>query len=151
MNSSYTWFQWNLSSNERRDMYIYACACIWYILCMKNLKNIDKYSKELPWSFYPEAVDANVLVGIFFFFFFGLLVLSRATPSTYGGSQARGRTGAVTAGLRHSHSNAGSEPAVSSTYTTAHSKARSLTRWVRPGIEPATSWKFLVRFVSAAP
>ena len=47
--------------------------------------------------------------------------------------------------------------ATSSTYTTAHSIAGSLTYWVRPGIEPvrpeiepATSW-FLVRFVSAAP
>ena len=33
------------------------------------------------------------------------------------------------------------------TYTTAHSKAGSLTHWVRPGFEPETSW-FLVRFVN---
>ena len=51
----------------------------------------------------------------------------------YGGSQARGRIGATAARLHHSHSKAG-----------------SLTHWVRPGIEPATSW-FLVGFVSAAP
>ena len=31
-------------------------------------------------------------------------------------------------------------------YTTAHSNTRSLTHWVRPGIEPTTSW-FLVRFI----
>ena len=31
-------------------------------------------------------------------------------PTEYGGSQARGRIGAVAAGLYHSHSNAGSEP-----------------------------------------
>ena len=43
----------------------------------------------------------------FFFFFFGLL---RATPVAYGGSQARGLIGAVAASLRHSHSNARSEP-----------------------------------------
>ena len=30
-------------------------------------------------------------------------------PAVYGGSQARGRIGAVAAGLRQSHSNAGSE------------------------------------------
>ena len=36
------------------------------------------------------------------------------------------------------------------TYTTAHSNARSLTHWVRPGIEPTTSW-FLAGFVSAVP
>ena len=35
-------------------------------------------------------------------------------------------------------------------YTTAHSNARSLTRWARPGIIPATSW-FLGGFVSAEP
>ena len=34
--------------------------------------------------------------------------LSRATPMTYGGSQARGRIGATAAGLHHSYSNAGS-------------------------------------------
>ena len=32
----------------------------------------------------------------------------------------------------------------------SHSNTESLTHWVRPGIEPATSW-FLVRFVSTAP
>ena len=42
---------------------------------------------------------------IFFFFF----VFSRAEQVAYGGSQARGLIGAVATGLRHSHSNAGSE------------------------------------------
>ena len=35
--------------------------------------------------------------------------------------------------------------AVSATYTTAHGSAISLTQWVRPGIEPVSSW-ILVRF-----
>ena len=40
-----------------------------------------------------------------------LLFFFRAVPVAYGGSQARGRRiGATTAGLYHSHSNAGSEP-----------------------------------------
>ena len=34
----------------------------------------------------------------------------RAAPTAYGGSQARGRIGAVAAGLHHSHSHAESEP-----------------------------------------
>ena len=38
---------------------------------------------------------------------------------------------------------------MSATYITAHGNAGSLTHWVRPGIEPATSW-FLVGFISAA-
>ena len=32
------------------------------------------------------------------------------------------------------------------TYTTAHGNARSLTHWLRPGIEPASSW-ILVEFI----
>ena len=36
-------------------------------------------------------------------------LLFRAAPAAYGGSQARGRVGAIAAGLHHSHSNAGSE------------------------------------------
>ena len=35
--------------------------------------------------------------------------LFRAIPAAYRGSQARGRMGAVAAGLRHGHSNTGSE------------------------------------------
>ena len=41
-----------------------------------------------------------------FFFFFAF---SRSTPAAYGGSQARGRIGAIAAGLHHRHSDAGSE------------------------------------------
>ena len=66
----------------------------------------------------------------FFLFFFCLSAFSRSTPTAYGGSQARGLIGDVAAGLRQSHSNAG-----------------SLTHWARPGIKPETSW-FLVGFVN---
>ena len=45
----------------------------------------------------------------FFFFFFCLFAISRAAHVAYGGSQARGPIGAIAAGLRHSHSNMGSE------------------------------------------
>ena len=53
----------------------------------------------------------------FSFFFFCLFVvvvvivvaISCAAPAAYGGSQARGRIGAVATSLRQSHSNAGSE------------------------------------------
>ena len=44
------------------------------------------------------------------FIFIYLFSLFRAAPTAYGGSQDRGRSGAVAAGLHHSHSNAGSEP-----------------------------------------
>ena len=44
-----------------------------------------------------------------FSFVFCLFAISRATPVAYGGSQARCLIRAVAAGLRQSHSNAGSE------------------------------------------
>ena len=47
---------------------------------------------------------AELLVHFPFF-----LLLFRATPATYGSSQARGRIGVTAAGLCHSHSNARSE------------------------------------------
>ena len=43
--------------------------------------------------------------GLPFFFF----AISRAAPTAYGGSQARGLIGAVATGLRQNHSNTGSE------------------------------------------
>ena len=43
---------------------------------------------------------------VFFFFFWPFL---GPLPVAYGGSQARGRIGAVAAGLHHSHSNAESK------------------------------------------
>ena len=46
------------------------------------------------------AGDGLDLVGFFF-------AISWAAPAAYGGSQARGQMGAVAAGLRQSHSNAG--------------------------------------------
>ena len=50
------------------------------------------------------------LLCCFVLFCFCLLSFFRAALTAYGGSQARGLIGVVAAGLRHSHSNAGSEP-----------------------------------------
>ena len=79
---------------------------------------------------------------MFFVFVFCLL---RATLVVYGGSQARDPTGAVAASLCHSHRQ--KIRAESSTHTTSHGNARSLTHWARPGIEPKSSW-MLVRLVN---
>ena len=67
----------------------------------------------------------------------------------YGCSKARGRTEAGASGLWPTPQQWGVW-ATSATYTTAHSNTRSLTHWVRLGIQPASSW-ILVRFVSAEP
>ena len=59
---------------------------------------------------------------LFFLFFLSFLsfvvvvvAISWAAPAAYGGSQVRGRIGAVATGLRQSHSNAGSEPCLQPT------------------------------------
>ena len=68
-----------------------------------------------------------IIIKLFFFYLF------RVTPAVYGGSQARGQIRATVAGLHHSHSN-----------------IRFVTSWVRPGIEPTSSW-IPVGFVSTEP
>ena len=53
----------------------------------------------------------HVLTSVFFCFFcFFLFAFSRAAPTAYGGSQAKGLIGAVATGPHQSHSNAGFEP-----------------------------------------
>ena len=71
----------------------------------------------------------------------------RVAPKAYGRSQARGPIGAVAADLHRSHSSTGSEP---SRQPRAHSNARSLIHWVRPGMEPPSSW-IPVGFITTEP
>ena len=53
------------------------------------------------------SLDQERFLNYYYYYFF---VFSRATPATYGGSQARDQIGAIAAGLYQSHSNMGSEP-----------------------------------------
>ena len=79
--------------------------------------------------YYPKCL-------IFFFFF----CFFRAVPKAYGSAQARGRTGA-------SSRRPTPQPqgrwiwAASGTYTTPQGNARSPTYWVRPEMEPTSSWR----------
>ena len=57
-----------------------------------------------------NAANSVLLPNLFHFYLFCLFAFSRANPSAYGGSQARGPTGAVAASLCQNHSNAGSTP-----------------------------------------
>ena len=52
----------------------------------------------------------NHLLVLFIYLFICVLSYFRATPTVYGGSQARDLIGAIAAGLHQSHSNAISEP-----------------------------------------
>ena len=61
--------------------------------------------RDLPAHLFLKVRIAKVLKFLFIYF-----LLFRAAPAVYGGSQARDVIGAVAAGLRQSHSNAGSEP-----------------------------------------
>ena len=69
--------------------------------------------------------DEDWADSFFFFFFFGFFVFSRATSVAYGGSQARGPIGTVAASLHQPQQR--QNQAASTTYTTAHSNAGSLT------------------------
>ena len=66
----------------------------------------------LPWQ--PQVCcQVHEVFGFFgCFLFVFCFCLVRATPAAYEGSQARGSIGAIAASLGHSHSNAGSEPAL---------------------------------------
>ena len=72
----------------------------------------DQQPKKEIHNFNDNAI--HKMFSFFLFFFFCLFVvvvaISWAAPAAYGGSQARGLIGGVAAGLRQSHSNAGSEP-----------------------------------------
>ena len=67
----------------------------YFSVLILNAANVDRYN-----------VYKQKLQTLLFFFF----LLFRATHVAYGRSQARGQIRAAAASLRHSHSNAGSEP-----------------------------------------
>ena len=52
----------------------------------------------------------NTYNNVFCFVLFFLFAFSRAAPTAYGDSQARGRIGTVATSLRQSHSNVESKP-----------------------------------------
>ena len=57
-----------------------------------------------------KSLQSFVFSVCLFVCLFCLFAISWAAPMAYGGSQARGRIGAIAASLRQSHSNVGSEP-----------------------------------------
>ena len=85
---------------------------------------------------------------LLYLFTYLFIYLFRAIPAAYGSSQARGPIRAIAASLHQSQQC--QIWATSATYTTVWGHARSLTHWVRPGMEPVSSW-ILIRFISAKP
>ena len=105
---------------------------------LKHKIRINYYGQNLCISHSPQQI--HMLKSLSFVFL-------RATPMAYGGSQPRGLNQSYCCWPIPQQCRI---QAVSATYTTARGNAGSLTHWVRPGMEPPTSW-FLVWFVSAAP
>ena len=110
---------------------------------MTSTKSIESISKLIlkKWQMIQHFIYCTVYdactaythgISVYKQFFFFVL-LFRAAPAAYASSQARGQIGAIATGLCHSHSN-----------------TRSLTHWMRPGIEPAPLW-ILVGFVTTEP
>ena len=96
-------------------------------------KALENKGASLSEGLYPKkaAPSPKLLVTALsydcsYFFFLCLFAFSRATPTPYGGSQARGRIGAAAAKPSPEPQQRGIR-AESATYTTAHCNAGSLT------------------------
>ena len=87
-------------------------------------------------SIFSHILMASSFLGCLYIFLYFFL---KAAPVAYGNSQARGLIGAVPAGHDHSHSNVGSKPHLQPTPQLT-ATPDPLTHWVRPGIEPVSSW-----------
>ena len=66
-------------------------------------------NQSLFFIFIYFIITIIIIIIIVFF------AISWAAPTAYGGSEARGRIGAVAAGLHHSHNNWGSQPCLQPT------------------------------------
>ena len=126
-----------------------ACACILFILkifmevnCFYSLhyhlSACTHYNEYFAW-----------IISCVSFFSFVLSCPFSAAPVAYGGSQARGLSGAVVTGLCQSHSNARSELRLRRTPQFTATPV-ALSHWVRAGIEPASSG-MLVDFITSEP
>ena len=98
-----------------------------------------------------SAIDFNCFVSfVCGWGFLGLLFFLGLHPVSHGGSQARDLISSVAAGLCHSTA----MPDPSGVCNLHHSSRQCqilITHWVRPGMEPATSWFPVIVFLFTAP
>ena len=66
-----------------------------------------------------------------------LFAISKDAPMAYGGSQARGRIGAIVTGLHQSHSNMGAEPCLRPT-------AQLMATWILNPLSKARDRTFIL-------
>ena len=122
--------------------------CISFIFYNRNFVPFDQQSPHShnP-NLWPPPLCFLFLRGQCSGFFF--VLFSRAAPSAYGGSQARGRIRAVATSLHQSQSPARSEPRVCPTPQFMATRVPSPTERGQ-GWKTGSSWR-LVGFVSAEP
>ena len=142
-------FLW-LSSTSLYICIISLFICQWTFRlfpCFNGCEECCIYLFELQFSLDRcpgvRLLDHMAILFLLFFFFF------RASPVTYGSLQATGSYQGYNCRPTPQPQQCGIW-ATSANHSVAHSSARSLTHWARPGIEPACSW-ILVVFVSAEP
>ena len=93
----------------KRDILSYCLEHYFWNAFQMNLKLwITRWLFLHKGQYSPFATESVFFPFLFFLSFF--LGLFRAIPMAYGSSQARGRIGALAAGLYHSCSNTGSKP-----------------------------------------
>ena len=95
---------WGIYTPRLFSVYLYTCNVKVQCIC---------FTFTL-FSHFMILYSFNFVIFIYFYFlfyfFFVFLPFLGPLPAAYGGSQARGRIGAIAAGLCQSHSNTGSEP-----------------------------------------
>ena len=115
------------------------------VTTIKEKTYLKWLSSYLHWyqTLHLKIYKDCIFLFLFFFFFFGLFRTALLTFSDQGSNSSCSHQPTPQPQQRQVR-------AVSVTYTTAQGNARSLTYWVKSGIEPASSW-MLVRFVAAEP
>ena len=111
----------------------YMCSLYFWMFCFTLPVSLFycffEYNSFIESYTLLRTAPVTVLFHFFCLFFF--LFLFRSAPAAYGGYQAVGQIGAAAAGLRLSNT-------------------RFTTHWVRPGMEPLSSW-LPVGFVTTEP
>ena len=110
---------------------------------------LQKQFKPLQWQSRILNLLCHKRTLVPYFFFFSFLFFFFLGPYLHKSSQSRGQNKAIATMPRPQQHQTW---AASATFTTAHNTAAhgnggSLTHWVRPGIEPASSW-ILIRLVT---
>ena len=122
---------------------------MWVSQLPERKSYFEGYSIWLPDSSYLRALGGFQIKGLsehppwdkFIFIIFIYFLLSTAAPVTHGSSQPKGGIGAAAKGYTTAQQH--QIWVASVTYVRACGNARSLTQWVRPGIEPASSQRKL--------